>query len=105
MSRVEHDARPSIAHDRTTEDTFDAFLFVPGCYDRPGKPERIRVLGGVKTLTCVEIIEERTTSESRSAETLSGGELESIHLTTEQAEWLHETLGRFLEWKKGYDAR
>lgn len=99
-----HDARPSIAHDRTTDENFDAFLFVPGTYATPGKPERLRVLAGTKTMTCFEISDERTTSEARTAEVLTSGENADLHLTTEQAEWLHKTLGHALAWRRRFEA-
>jgi hypothetical protein len=103
--RKAHDERPPIAHVRVTEDNFDAFLFVPGCYETVGKPERLRVLSGTKTMTCVRITEERTTSESKTAEVFSGGELSALNLTTEQAEWLYEALGRALTWRKEWESR
>lgn len=98
--RMAHDRRPSIRHDRTTPDNFDAFIFVPGTYPEPGRPTRLRVLAGDNTLVCFDVSEELTTSESRTSETLKDGVLGSISLTTEEAEWLVETLTRALEWEK-----
>ena len=105
MDRREHDNRPAIIHDRTNGDNFDAFIFVPGVYETVGKPERLRVVSGTKVMTCVHITEERTTSEARTAEVFDGGEMKSLNLTTEQAEWLYETLGRALAWRREWEKR
>lgn len=95
MRNPDRDRRPSIEHDRSTPDNFDAFLFVPGTYEHQDKPSRIRVLCGEKTLGAIEISDELTTSESASAEVM--GTYDEVTLTEEQARWLHRTLGRLIE--------
>jgi hypothetical protein len=60
---------------------------------------------GDKTLVAFDLIEERTTSESARAETLDDGVMNQISMTTEEAVWLYEMLGRALAWEKEYEAR
>lgn len=96
MSRVAHDARPSLAFARSTPKNFDEFLLVPGTYPIVGCPFRLRVLCGDKSNYLIAILDEQASSEAASGETVESSANTEISLTTEQAIWLRGALDRCL---------
>ena len=94
------DRRPSFEFERDTAERFDHSLFVPGTYERPGKPYRLRVLYE-EDHGLTDIIDEATTSESATAEGFADEGL-CITLTHEQVRWLHQQLGALIaRWNEG----
>ena len=98
MDRSKHDSRPSMTFDRSNASQFDQFIFIPALYDRPGHPCRLRLLWSEDvTNGLIEIIEENTTNETKTAEGHVVPAINFLSLTTEQAEWLSDALIDLLE--------
>lgn len=97
--RTEHDQRGSIHHERDVEGAdryvFDRFIFVPGVYHKADKPCRLR-LHYDSDDGLIDLIDENTTSEAKSAEGITDGWKKYIVMTDEQAKWLYEQLGVLL---------
>jgi len=101
MDRREHDRKPSTEYQTETADTFDHSLFVPGLYEKPGKPNRMRVLFEEEH-GLTDIIDEETTSEGPAARSYANGANVNLSCTDQQVRWLHRTLGALVaRWDAG----
>lgn len=92
--RTAHDERPTMSYDRSTNEKFDACLFIPALYDKIDKPHRLRVEYDPRESSLLDISIETTTSETDVAECITIEE--RLVLTTEQAVWLYAQLGRLI---------
>ena len=96
MDRREHDRRPPTEHQIDTESRFDHFIFVPGLYENPGSPCRLRVFFE-EDHGLTEISDEQTTSDGTTAQTYENRHNVHLECTSTQTRWLHRTLGALID--------